>query len=386
MGEGVNPVRDWPIGAAYGNNDQMMKWTETCVKASLAVALGLALSISMVSAQAQSATPARVGAAFPGLADVQAIRPDGEADGNLQPFDLQQAMSGKLVIFFYWLAGDETSEGVLKEVAVWAEGKDDLALIAVVPPRGKTAGDVAKRMAALDLAIPCIWDVGYRLQQTLRASSVPYMSVVDKGGMVRLLGAYNLRHKVMADISLERYLDTALGGGGAPSIVSLPRHYPVTELIDEPYRDFSLIPVPNGDVVRLSEHVKEGQYALLVFWSPDCGHCKKELPVLNDYYKKNSEHLSLIGIVKASDQGIRQRTADFIRIHQLDWPTVDDKGFAVFKDYLVRSTPTTIVVNPSGIIETVLLGSEVDLEKELGPLIEKLKETTVAADTVTSSK
>jgi thiol-disulfide isomerase/thioredoxin len=386
VGEGVKQNPHWPIGAAYGNNHQMMKWTELCAKASLAVAIGLSLSISMISAQSERLQPARVGTTFPDLADVQAIRPDGAAKGNLQPYDLKQAMSGKVVVFFYWLAGDETSEEVLKEVAVWAEGKDNLALVGVVPPRGKTAGEVAERLAALNLDIPCIWDSGYRVQQTLRASSVPYMSVVDQGNVVRLLGAYNLRHKVLVNISLETYLETALGGGGAPSIVSLPRHYPVTELIDEPYKDFSLIPVPAGEVVRLSDHVKEGQYALLIFWSPDCGHCKKELPILNDYYKKNSEHLSLIGIVKATDQGIRQRTADFIRIHQLDWPTVDDKSFLVFKDYLVRSTPTTIVVNPSGIIESVLLGSSIDLDKELGPLIEKLKETTVAADTVTSSK
>ena len=356
----------------------MMKSTKLFAQAGLAVALGLMLSVSLLSAQTQRLQPARIGGVFPDLADIQSIRMGGSPEGNLQPFDLKQAMTGKVVVFFYWLAGDENSESVLQEVAEWAADKDGLALIAVVPPRGKTAGEVVGRLEALGLDIPCIWDAGYRLQQTLRASSVPYMSVVDKGRIVRLAGAYNLRHEVLTDISLERYLDTALGGGGAPSIVSLPRHYPVTELIDEPYKDFSLIPVPTGDVVRFSDHVKDGQYALLIFWSPDCGHCKKELPLLNDYYKKHKDMLSLVGIVKAHDQGIRQRTADFIRIHQIDWPTVDDKSFMVFKDYMVRSTPTTIVVNPSGIIETVLLGSSTDLEKELGPLLEKLKETPVA--------
>ena len=50
-------------------------------------------------------------------------------------------------------------------------------------------------------------------------------------------------------------------------------------------------------------------------------------------------------------------------------------------DYRVRTTPTTVVVNPDGIIETVLLGSSVDLEEALGPLLEKVKKPQVATGT-----
>lgn len=340
--------------------------------------LPLTLSFSQ-TAQAPRATPVQAGTPFTSMTDLQAINIAAAGESHLAPFNLDEAMAGKVVVLFYWMVGDSNSEQILQDMAAWAAGKDGLALIGVVPPRGKTASEVADRLEAMELDIPCIWDVGYKIQQTVRAASVPHSTIVDSGRIVRMLGAYNLHHKVMGDITLKKYLTTALSGGGAPTITPLPRHYPVTEMLETPFIEFNLGQVPQGGSVRFSDHVKDGQYTLLVFWSPDCSHCKVELPVLNDYYKKHRESLDLIGIVKVRDQGIRQRTADFIKAHDIDWPTVDDTGFRIFQGYKVRTTPTTIVVNPKGIVEAVLLGSNVNLDEELGPLLSKLENPEVAS-------
>ena len=324
--------------------------------------------------------PVLAGMPFPSLTDLQAIHAAAaEGEAHLRPFNLDGAMAGKVVILYYWMAGDANSEQNLQEIAAWAAGQDGLALIGIVPPRGKTASEVADRLQAMSLNIPCIWDVDYRLQQTVRAATVPHGTIVDSGRIVRMLGAYNLQHQVLGDITLKKYLATAVSGGGAPTVSPLPRHYPVTEMIKGPFIDFNLDKVPKGESVRFSEHVKEGQYTLLVFWSPDCSHCKIELPVLNDYYKKHRGSLDLIGIVKVHDAGIRQRTADFIKAHDLGWPTVEDTGSRIFAGYKVSTTPTTIVVNPDGIVEAVLLGSDVNLDLELGPLLGKLENPAVAA-------
>ncbi|MCZ6746771.1 MAG: TlpA family protein disulfide reductase [Acidobacteria bacterium] len=331
------------------------------------------------TAQLPPIQPARPGTPFPSMTDLQAINVSAApGESHLAPFNLDAAMAGKVVVLMYWMVGDSNSEEILQEVAAWAAGQDGLALIGIVPPRGKTAGEVAERLQAMSLDIPCIWDVSYRVQQTVRAPTVPHSTVVDSGRIVRMLGAYNLQHRVLGDITLEKYLATAVSGGGAPTITQLPRHYPVTELIDGPFIDFTLNQVPKGERVRFSDHVKDGQYTLLVFWSPDCSHCKVELPILNDYYEKHRGSLALIGIVKVRDQGIRQRTADFIKAHDIDWPTVDDTGARIFQGYKVRTTPTTVVVNPHGIVEAVLIGSNVNLEQELGPLLGKLENPDVA--------
>lgn len=363
----------------------MMMRTKTIFTRSLlaALALVLVLPVTPVLAQAPRLQPVSPGRPMPAMADVKVIRHsdagEGEGAGSLAPFNLDEAIAGKVVVFFYWMAGDANSEELFKEVAQWASTREGLALIGVVPPRGRNAGQVAERLKIMKVDAPVIWDDGFRFQQSLRAATVPHMTVLDKDRILRLTGAYNLRHKVMSEMTLESYLVTALSGGGAPTVVQLPRHYPVTELIGSPYKDFALAPVPNGETVRLSERIQDGRFTLLVFWSPDCGHCKVELPELNKYYEANKQYLDLVGVVKVKDAGLRQRTAEFLRLHDIKWPTVDDKGTRVFQSYKVHTTPTTVVVNSEGMIETVMLGSSVDLEESLGALIAGLKQTASAS-------
>ena len=42
-------------------------------------------------------------------------------------------------------------------------------------------------------------------------------------------------------------------------------------------------------VTQKSLHGIDAKYTVLFMWDPDCGHCKKETPKLNDFYK-NSKH------------------------------------------------------------------------------------------------
>ena len=336
-------------------------------------AAAVVLPLSVCEAADDKPVPAIPGAPFPKVEGLKAVGAAPAAP--LVDFDLDAAMAGKYLLLFYWIAGEEAAEESLAELAAWARGKDKVALVGIVPPRGKTPQQVAERMRALDLNIPVIWDEGYRMQQTVRAASVPHISVVDPTRVVRMQGAYNLKHKVLDDITLARYLETALGGQGHPTITSVPRHYPVTEMIDTPYIDFTLNKVPDNQAVRFSDYVTDGKITLLVFWSPDCGHCKIELPQLDKYYQKHQDALNIVGVVKVPNDGVRQRTTDFIRLHDLKWPTVVDRAQKVFRDYRVRTTPTTVVVSPDGKVETVLLGSGVNLEDELGPLIADVKKT-----------
>ncbi len=335
-----------------------------------------ALFISQGQASTDKPLPAIPGAPFPKVEGLMAVNTvPGPQASTLADFSLDSAMQGKYLLLFYWIAGEETAEESLVSLAQWAKGKPKVSLVGIVPPRGKSAQQVVQRCQELGLEIPVIWDEGYRMQQTVRAASVPHISVVDPNRVVRMLGAYNLKHKVLDDITLGRYLDTAVGGGGHPTIAEVPRHYPVTELIDGPYIDFTLNKVPDNQVVRLSDLVTDGKLTLLVFWSPDCGHCKIELPELDKYYQRHRDALNLVGIVKVPNDGVRQRTSDFIRLHDLKWPTVVDRAQKVYSDYRVRTTPTTVVVSPQGKVQSVLLGSGVNLDDELGPLIADLKKT-----------
>ncbi|MFQ5719353.1 MAG: TlpA family protein disulfide reductase [Acidobacteriota bacterium] len=314
------------------------------------------------------AAPAAPGQPFPALTDLSAVGPDGE----LVDFDLAATGKDNYLLIFYWVAGHGISEDNLVAMQNWVHAHEKVSLVSVVPPRGKTAKQVRERATALGVDVPIIWDDGYRVQRTVRASQVPHITLLDPGRTVRVSGAASPHHTISPGTTFADYLTRAIAGKGSPTITRVPRYYPVTELVNGPFPDFVLDEVPSHKSLRFSDRVTDGKLTLLVFWSPDCGHCKKELPLLNDYFKSHRSALNIVGIVKMRDAGFRQRTSDFIRANDLQFPTVSDETEDTWDAYKVVTTPTTVVVTPDGKIDTVLLGSGVDLDKELTPRIGRL--------------
>ncbi|MFQ5766858.1 MAG: redoxin domain-containing protein [Acidobacteriota bacterium] len=341
------------------------------------LAVGAVTPVILTLAQNSSAPkPVSPGSLWPHLGAVKAVSPvNGPKASEFVPFDLDQVMEGKILILVYWLPGDDNSQENLKAVVDWAESRDPFTVVSIVPPRGHSAGQVAEMAASLGIHVPIIWDGTYRLQRTLQAKSAPFIAVIDRQRILRLAGGASLKHKIRGDTTLEAYLEQGLAGEGLATIGQVPRYYPVTQFIDGPYMDFALSEVNSGKTVRFSDHITPGKLTLLVFWSADCGHCKIEMPLINDYFRKHKDGLNIVGVVKTANAGIRQRTKDFIRLNDLQFPTLADTDFKVFKKYRVRTTPTTVVIGPDGVVSTVLLGSRVDLDGELGPRLAAVKKT-----------
>ena len=59
---------------------------------------------------------------------------------------------------------------------------------------------------------------------------------------------------------------------------------------------------------------------ILVFWDPECGHCKKELPKLAEYYKKIKDKNSVSVYAVSSDHNDAWKK--FIRDNKLDFMNV----------------------------------------------------------------
>lgn len=97
----------------------------------------------------------------------------------------------------------------------------------------------------------------------------------------------------------------------------------------------------------VSLHHISADYTIIYFWDPDCSHCKKESPLMRDFYLKNRKTLNLEVYAVCMDTSWTDMK-QYIRKNQLPWINVN--GFYSvtpdFRDrYDVHSSPVFFVLD-----------------------------------------
>jgi thiol-disulfide isomerase/thioredoxin len=97
----------------------------------------------------------------------------------------------------------------------------------------------------------------------------------------------------------------------------------------------------------------KSKYTLLVFWSPDCGHCKDEMPKLDSVYRAvlKNKGVKIYAVTTLNDEKMWK---DFIKEKKLqDWIHVWDPEVRTnFRDkYNVYMTPILYLLDEKKIIK-----------------------------------
>ena len=113
----------------------------------------------------------------------------------------------------------------------------------------------------------------------------------------------------------------------------------------------------DGTSFRL--HDLKSEYTLLVFWAPDCGHCKKEMPKLKSLYPGlKASGMEVVAICsKLMDDEASCWT--YLDENDLDdWINVSDRFLrSKFKQkYNVKSTPQIYILDANKVILTKKIG------------------------------
>lgn len=100
----------------------------------------------------------------------------------------------------------------------------------------------------------------------------------------------------------------------------------------------------------------KADYLVVVFWDPDCGHCKKELPKLRDFYAnfKNKTDLKIFGVCTDMEN---PKWKKLVQDEHYDWINVIDP-YGQRKLYDVQSTPLIYLLNKNKMIIAKKLGAD----------------------------
>lgn len=118
----------------------------------------------------------------------------------------------------------------------------------------------------------------------------------------------------------------------------------------------------------------KAKYTIALFWDQDCGHCKKEIPKLQELYVNKFKNQGIEIYAMAAENKIAE-WKKFVREHKLNWINVhqpDDYKRAVTKKiYDIHSTPFIYLLDEKKIIRAKHI--DADQLEELINILEKEK-------------
>lgn len=110
----------------------------------------------------------------------------------------------------------------------------------------------------------------------------------------------------------------------------------------------------------VSMHGIKADWTVLVFWDVDCGHCKKEIPVIQETYHKLKKEGTSIEVFAVYTQHEYAKWKNFIKESKLDWINVADAVHLnnLKEKYDIFSTPVIYLLDKNKVIQAKRIGAE----------------------------
>jgi thiol-disulfide isomerase/thioredoxin len=140
-----------------------------------------------------------------------------------------------------------------------------------------------------------------------------------------------------------------------PTLAPLPTLTPVT-LIGEAVPQVALQDLATRDTFNLGDF--RGKIVVLNFWATWCPPCIEELPVLQAFGQDIGPDVVVLAVTDPNNAQTPEQVEAFIRDHDLNTLRVGlDQHMGLHTRLAIVQLPTTLIINPEGIIVQYRLGA-----------------------------
>ncbi len=123
----------------------------------------------------------------------------------------------------------------------------------------------------------------------------------------------------------------------------------------------------NDRTVKLS--VFRGKVVVLRFWSSGCMACVAEMPVIDEFSKRNAQ--KGLAMVAMNVGNSKEKVAYFVNRLKISYPVLFDPAGIAAKKYRVSAVPTTFFIDRKGIVRKIVVGAmmQAPFEKTVGEML-----------------
>jgi peroxiredoxin len=299
----------------------------------------------------------------------QVAEPEGIVPGAPAKFALKDSnkkawsvpVAGKkAIIVGFWTPASGDCIKQFQRLQKIVASRADVQVFAVT--RGKYKEEREDAVAAFKkakLPFPILFDNESRVAKNVfKFKKIPAFFVLDAAGRAVTPELNTLDRKVR-NWTLERLIDTVRAGKPVPVIEATP----VDPESDSQMRAFIGKKAPDFSMHDIRGNIRtpksfSGKNLILVFWSPTCPHCRRELPRLQQFYQSERGQLGfeILAVASASSTDEQTEGKAFIAQAGIRFPVIIELGNNTSSLYKVRAVPAAYVINKKGYVVEAVTG------------------------------
>lgn len=210
-----------------------------------------------------------------------------------------------------------------------------------------------------------------------KANAYPTMIILGKTGKIEAVNSGNI-----ADLEskMTQQLTDLLAGKSLPkpeakaaaATPEQPKPRPATEMVGKPAPAFASKTIDGKPVTN--EELAKHPATILNFVAPNCGFCKKQVPVLEAIRKEyEAKGIRFVNVVQKMRKDYTQdEIVDVFKGVGSQLEMALDLENKIGQDFKAVSYPTMVIVDRSGKVDQVHIGAKQDLDKVLKQQLDNL--------------